>query len=75
MNKKLRYAVVGLGHGVEHVEAIMGNPREELVLCCDLNEETFRKANLPPEVQFTTNIHFPDAAAFRLYHQQILSSR
>lgn len=53
---KIRFTVVGLGHGVEHVEAIMGNPREELVLCCDLNEATFRKANLPPEVQFTTNI-------------------
>ena len=31
--EKVRYAVVGLRHGREHVEAIMNDPRAELVMC------------------------------------------
>ena len=34
--KKIHYAVVGLKHGQEHVEAILKNSRAELVACCDL---------------------------------------
>jgi predicted dehydrogenase len=29
--KKLRYAIVGLGHGMEHVDTIVTNPKTELV--------------------------------------------
>ena len=54
--KKIRYAVVGLKHGQEHVEAILKNSRAELVACCDLNEELFRSLDLPHGVSFTRNM-------------------
>ncbi len=52
----IRYAVIGLGHGHEHVDAIMKHPSAELVMCCDLNEDMFRALNLPSSVQFTTDM-------------------
>ncbi|MBO5760659.1 MAG: Gfo/Idh/MocA family oxidoreductase [Lentisphaeria bacterium] len=54
--EKVRYAVVGLRHGREHVEAIMNDPRAELVMCCDLEEERFRSLELPSGVDFTTDM-------------------
>ena len=55
MKEKVTYAVIGLAHGHEHVRAIMENPKAELVICCDLDEEKFKKMNLPESVQFTKN--------------------
>ena len=54
--KKLRYAIVGLGHGMEHVDTIVTNPNTELVACCDLNEAFFHRGNIPQDIFFTKDI-------------------
>ena len=54
--KKLRYAIVGLGHGMEHVDTIVTNPKTELVACCDLNEASFHRGNIPQDIFFTKDI-------------------
>ncbi len=55
MKDTVRYGVIGLTHGHEHVQAIMENPKAELIVCCDLDESKFRKLNLPEQVLFTKN--------------------
>ena len=55
MKDKVRYAVIGLGHGQEHVQAIMENPKAELAVCSDLDAAKFKKLNLPSEVRFTNS--------------------
>ena len=55
MKDKVRYAVIGLGHGQEHVQAIMENPKAELAVCSDLDAAKFKKMNLPSEVRFTNS--------------------
>lgn len=54
--KPLRYAVVGLGHGMEHIEAIMDHPELELAACCDLNEASFHRDPIPQDIFFTKDI-------------------
>ena len=53
MKEKVRYGVIGLGHGREHVQAIMENRKAELAVCLDLDEQKFKQLNLPGSVKFT----------------------
>jgi predicted dehydrogenase len=44
---KLRFAIVGLGHGASYIENIRNHPRAELAAVVDVNPERLRKANAP----------------------------
>ena len=55
MERIVRYGVAGLKHGREHVDAILANPRAELIMCCDLDEVLFHSLKLPQKIAFTKN--------------------
>lgn len=39
MNRRVRCAVIGLGVGMQHANAIVAHPHAQLVACCDLDPE------------------------------------
>lgn len=52
MEKKIGYAVVGLGIGQSHVDAVINNPKADLVAVCDLIQSRMDTAtNGHPEVK------------------------
>ena len=44
MGTKLRYSIVGLNLGLEHIEPIVRNPRATLAGCCDIDGERLEAA-------------------------------
>lgn len=45
MNKKIKFAVVGLGHiGKRHADLIVSNPEAELIAICDINPQKSKEA-------------------------------
>ncbi|MDO8599490.1 MAG: Gfo/Idh/MocA family oxidoreductase, partial [bacterium] len=39
MNQAVRVAVIGLGVGMRHADAIVAHPRAQLIACCDIDPE------------------------------------
>ena len=48
---KVRYAIVGLGHGLSHVKTVQANPRAELVAVCDKTPDLIAKLCAQPGME------------------------